>query len=112
VVTTLTFADASGTNAGFSYPSGVAVDASGNLFVADFTKHLIRKVTADGGMQIGPVNLLAIFVDSHVGAGVRGPWVVLSMLSAFVPIPRVLSHMSTSFFLYALMCWAESNSCA
>jgi hypothetical protein len=44
------YADGPGTNAGFRYPSGVAVDASGNVFVADLNNHRIRKVTAGGGM--------------------------------------------------------------
>jgi sugar lactone lactonase YvrE len=32
------------TNAGWNYPSGVAVDASGNLFIADQNNNLVRKV--------------------------------------------------------------------
>lgn len=39
-------ADGTGTAAGFSAPTGVAVDGSGNLFVADVTK--IRKITSAG----------------------------------------------------------------
>jgi hypothetical protein len=48
------FVDGSGTNAGFFYPLGAAVDASGNVFVADEYNQRIRKVTADGGTRIGP----------------------------------------------------------
>ncbi len=44
------YVDASGTNAGFSLPYGVAVDASGNVFVADRNNQRIRKVTAGDGM--------------------------------------------------------------
>ncbi len=51
------YVDASGTNAGFNYPIGVAVDASGNVFVADRFNQRIRKVTVDGGTRIGPVTL-------------------------------------------------------
>ncbi len=43
------YADAPGTNAGFNKPGGVAVDASGNLFVADTYNQRIRKMTAGGG---------------------------------------------------------------
>ena len=36
------------TNASLSYPSGVAVDASGNLFIADRDNHCIRQVDTNG----------------------------------------------------------------
>jgi hypothetical protein len=61
VVTTLAgseidaFSDGSGSNARFSNPKGVAIDVSGNVFVADWDNHRIRKVTAGGGTRIGPV---------------------------------------------------------
>jgi len=41
-------ADGTGANARFTYPSGVAVDGAGNLYVTDWFYSLIRKVTADG----------------------------------------------------------------
>jgi hypothetical protein len=59
------FADASGTNAAFIYPAGVAVDASGNVFVADWHNQRIRKVTPGGGTRIGPVNLRACCMCGH-----------------------------------------------
>ncbi len=62
--TNAAYADGSGTNAGFSYPWGVAVDASGNVFVADAGSNRIRKVTAGGGTRIGPVTLHALAVRS------------------------------------------------
>lgn len=40
--------DATTTDARFSGPSGVAVDASGNVYVADQNNHAIRKVTSAG----------------------------------------------------------------
>ena len=53
VVTTLAgpgagSADGTGSAARFSSPAGVAVDAAGNVFVADYNNHTIRKVTAAG----------------------------------------------------------------
>jgi len=40
--------DATGSAARFNFPSGVAVDNSGNVFVADENNHTIRKVTSAG----------------------------------------------------------------
>ena len=41
-------ADGPGTAASFTYPNGVAVDSSGNVYVADTYNHTIRKITPDG----------------------------------------------------------------
>jgi hypothetical protein len=40
--------DGTGTSAKFSLPTGVAVDGSGNVYVADTNNHTIRKVSAAG----------------------------------------------------------------
>ena len=55
VVTTLagtagsfSYADGTGAAARFYNPSGVAVDGSGNLFVADYTNQVIRKISSGG----------------------------------------------------------------
>jgi sugar lactone lactonase YvrE len=37
-----------GTNASFNGPDGIAIDASGNLYVADADNNLIRKISAGG----------------------------------------------------------------
>ncbi len=57
------FADGNGTNAGFRGPVGVAVDASGNVFVAEQGNQRIRKITSGGGTWIGPVTRRACCAD-------------------------------------------------
>jgi sugar lactone lactonase YvrE len=42
------FTNGTGTTASFSWPNGVAVDSSGNVFVADTGNHAIRKITLAG----------------------------------------------------------------
>ncbi len=62
------YLDAFGSNAGFRGPSGVAVDVSGNVFVADTDNNRIRKVTAAGGTRTGSVTLRACISDLYFRA--------------------------------------------
>ncbi len=101
------FADGFGSNARFNYPQAVAVDASGNVFVADRSNHRIRKVTAGGGTRFDSVNLRACSrcVQACQSAGVSG----LSVVSSF---PSCVPFLLRLFSLSALMCSTESNVCA
>jgi len=42
------YVDATGTGARFQYPAGVAVDSTGNVYVADANNNAIRKITPGG----------------------------------------------------------------
>jgi sugar lactone lactonase YvrE len=42
------YADGKGSDARFLYPSGVVVDAGGNVIVADFGNNVLRRITPDG----------------------------------------------------------------
>jgi len=43
--------DGNGTSAKFSFPRGLTVDGSGNVFVADSANHTIRKISANGDVS-------------------------------------------------------------
>jgi len=53
------FADGEGTTAKFCFPQGIAVDASGNVYVADMGNHRIRKIT--------PAGLVSTLAGSVIG---------------------------------------------
>jgi sugar lactone lactonase YvrE len=60
---TFGFADGPGISAMFSYPRGIAVDGSGNVFVADTGNQRIRKITPSGLVSTLAGNGVASFAD-------------------------------------------------
>lgn len=57
VVTTLAgstqgYAEGAGASVQFNFPRGLATDVSGNVYVADYQNHLIRKVTPAGATSV------------------------------------------------------------
>ena len=62
--------DGLGTNARFSYPFGIAVDPSGNVYVADTLNSTIRKITTNGAVTtFAGVSGLAAYQDGYVTNG-------------------------------------------
>jgi len=64
------FVDWNGANARFNNPSGVAVDASGNVYVADASNHSIRKISPQGAVTTLAGNGTTGFADGN-GANAR-----------------------------------------
>ena len=58
---TYSFADGTGTAAQFAYPIGIAVDGSGNVYVADYSNQRIRKIVVATGV-----------VSTLAGSGTQG----------------------------------------
>lgn len=58
-----TFADGTGTSASFNRPSQIAVDTSGNLFVADLYNSRIRKIDTNGVVTTFAGNGNSTFAD-------------------------------------------------
>jgi hypothetical protein len=55
----------------FNLPTGIASDTFGNLYVADFSNHLIRKITSTG------------VVSTFAGSGIAGSTDALGSLASF-----------------------------
>jgi hypothetical protein len=64
-----------GINATFNQPVGLAVDANGNVFIADYINHLIRKITLAGVVTTFAGNGSAALTDgTGTSASFNGPF--------------------------------------
>jgi len=70
-VGTLGHVDSTDGSPTFDYPSGVAVDSSGNLYVADQGNSVIRKITASGVVSTLAGTALALGRTDGTGAAAR-----------------------------------------
>lgn len=75
--------DGTGTNARFNFPRGIAVDAEGNILVADTSNHTIRKITRGG-----EVSTLAGLAGSEGSANGAGPVARFSLPFALAVGPQ------------------------
>jgi len=63
--------DDTGLNASFQSPTGLVVDAAGNVYVADMANNLIRKITPNGRVTTLAGSLTAGPAADGIGAGAR-----------------------------------------
>jgi sugar lactone lactonase YvrE len=82
-----------GTAATFNQPVGLAVDASGNVFIADFINHLIRKITPAGVVTTFAGNGTAALVDgTGTGASFNGPFALAFDAAGNLVVADYLNH--------------------
>ncbi len=99
VVTTLAgngtagFLNGTGSNATFNQPVGLAVDASGNVFIADYLNNVIRKITPAGVVTTFAGSGAAALTDgTGTSAAFNGPFALVFDLSGNLIVADYLNH--------------------
>ena len=79
----------------FNRPSGIAIDAAGNLYVADLLNHVVRKVTPAGivstvvgipGVQGFVPGSLPGVLNAPIGVAVVGNDLYITMLTGIAVV--------------------------
>ncbi len=107
--------DGVGSAARFSSPSGLAIDAAGNVYVADSGNHTIRKVSPVGvvstvagmpgqpGATDGSATVARLQSPSHVSVDGAGNLYVLSGLRPSIAVRKVAPDASISTLIAPLL---------
>lgn len=85
--------DALGLAASFNGPSGICIDASGNLYVSDFVNNKIRKITPAGMVSIFAGSGAVGSLDATgIGASFNGPGGICSDVSGNLYVSDTYNH--------------------
>ena len=68
----------------FTYPTGVAVDGAGNVYVADYVNHRIRKITLSAGSAETTETITANVCDSYTSPSGK-TWTTSNTYSDTIP---------------------------
>ena len=79
------YTDGTGTSAQFAYPFGVAVDGTGNVYVADESNHRIRKITLSAGSAETTETITANVCDTYTSPSGRHTWFVTGIYKDTIP---------------------------
>lgn len=82
-----------GSNATFNQPVGLAVDASGNVFIADYLNNVIRKITPTGVVTTFAGSGAAALTDgTGTSAAFNGPFALVFDPSGNLIVADYLNH--------------------
>ena len=93
------FANGSATSALFSYPSGITIDAAGNLLVADLGNNQIRKIVTTTNATTGAVTVTASTLSGTLASGSSNATAIGAIASFNGPSGVVYDPTSNSTFV-------------